>query len=246
MNYHFIAEHLHDYPVPVRCHALEVWESGYDTWNACPVSYVQPANFLALLRHSPAHPMPPTVAEADLLALQQQCGQVPVPPEVYRALFQVRTALGEKHIALSGRRWQQSVALLRAEALLGGRSRVALEDLRILRFVLWQKLEQQGEIARLLVGLVSPFESEILEIEDQAESVLALHTRTQQESARSEEERMKASMEALAKLKQGCKRLEQVRARMQAQGVSPTPVEAALAAQHARMLGIQETIVSGL
>lgn len=211
-----------------------------------PVSYVQPANFLSLLQQSRSRPLPPTVAEADLLALQQLRGQVQVPPEIYQALFQVRTALVEKSIAVSDRRWQQSVAILQAQALLAGRMQVALEDLRILRVVLWQKLEQQGEIARLLIGLVSPFESEVLEIEDQAESVLAVHTQAQQDASLSEEDRMKASMEALAKLKQGCKRLEQLRGRMQAQGISTASVEEALSAQHARMLGIQETIVSGM
>lgn len=213
-----------------------------------PVNYVQPANFLALLARPrfQALPAPPTVLEADLLALQRQCGQVVVPTEVYQVLFRVRTALLEKGITISDRRWQQSVSILQARALLAGRTQVALEDLRILRLVLWQKLEQQGEIARLLIGLVSPAESEIMEIEDQAESVFALHREAQQDTSLSEEARMKAAMEALAKLKQGCKRLEQIRQRMQAQGLSAAPVEAALSAQQARMLSIQEAIVEGI
>jgi MoxR-like ATPase len=212
------------------------------------VTYVQPANFLALLARPAAEGQltPPTVSEADLLALQQQRSQMPVPYEVYAALFRVRSALLEQGITISDRRWQQSVSVLQARALLAGRTCVALDDLRILRLILWQKPEQQGEIARLLIGLISPCESEILEIEDQAASVLALYHETLQDSALPEDARMKASMEALTKLKQGYKRLEQVRQRMQAQGLSSTPVDVALSIQHAHMLGIQETIVEGI
>jgi MoxR-like ATPase len=213
-----------------------------------PVHYVQPGSFLTLLARprSQSLQQPPTVPEADLLTLQDLCGQVAVPTEVYQALFRVRTVLLEKGVTISDRRWQQSVSILQARALLAGRTHVLLEDLRILRLVLWQKLEHQGEIARLLIGLVSPAESEILEIEDQAESVLALHYEARQDASLTEEVRMKAAMEALAKLKQGCKRLELVRQRMQAQGLSSAPVETALSAQHARMLSIQETIVEGI
>jgi MoxR-like ATPase len=212
------------------------------------VNYVQPANFLALLARpgSQSQPVPPTVGEADLLALQEQCRRLPVPQEVYQALFRVRSALLEQGITISDRRWQQSVSVLQARALLIGRSCVALDDLRILRLVLWQKPEQQGDIARLLIGLISPCESEILEIEDQAASVLSLYHETLQDVALPEDARIKASMEALAKLKQGYKRLDQVRQHMQAQGLPIAPVEAALSAQHAYMLGIQETIVEGM
>lgn len=171
---------------------------------------------------------------------------MPVPQEVLQALFRIRSALLEQEIIISDRRWQQSVSVLQARALLAGRTCVALDDLRILRLVLWQKPEQQGEIARLLIGLISPYESEILEIEDQAASVLTGYHETLQDVSLPEDIRMKASMEALTRLRQGYKRLEQVRQQMLVQGMALSPVEAALSAQHAHMLGIQETIVEGI
>ncbi len=107
-------------------------------------------------------------------------------------------------------------------------------------------MEQFPEVSRLLIGLVSPFESEILEIGDQAQSVLSVHTQAQQNGSLSEEEKMKASMEAMAKLKSGLKRLEQLRGQMRAQGQATTPLDEAVATQQHLMLRIQECIVSGI
>ncbi len=211
-----------------------------------PVTYVQPANFLALLQQPQGQRIQHCAHEADLLQLQQWRAAIMVPQDVYQMLGQIRVNLLEKKIVVSDRRWQKSVAVLQAQALLCGRSQVLPEDLKLLRLTLWQKPEQLGEIARVLIGLVSPFESEILEVQDQAESVISAHTEAQQNAALSEEEHMKASMEALAKLKGGLKRLEQIRIQMRNQGISTSPVDDAVSAQQALLLSIQEHIVSGI
>ncbi len=213
-----------------------------------PVTYVQPANFIALLQQPQAQvsQVQGSATEADLFQLQQWRRAVTVPSDIYQLLAQIRATLLEKKISISDRRWQKSVAVIQAQALLSGRGHVLLEDLKALRLTLWQKPEQISDITRLLIGLVSPFESEILEVQDQAESVVAVHNETKQNAALSEEERMKASMEAMAKLKEGLKRLEQLRVNMRTQGLSTTPIDEAFSAQRALMLGIQEYIVSGV
>src|SRR5579883_2918468 len=213
-----------------------------------PVSYVQPANFVALLQQPQAQaaPIQGSATEADLLQLQQWRAAVTVPADIYQVLAQIRAALLEKKIVVSDRRWQKSVAVVQAQALLSGRTHVLVEDLKALRLTLWQKPEQIGEIARVLIGLVSPFESEILEVRDQAESVVKVHSEAQNDASLSEEERMKASMEALAKLKGGIKRLERLRGQMRDQGLSTSPIDEAVSAQQALMLSIQECIVSGV
>jgi MoxR-like ATPase len=213
-----------------------------------PVSYVQPANFVAMLQQPQAlaAPIQGCVTEADLLQLQQWRATVVVPADIYQVLAQIRAALFEKKIVVSDRRWQKSIAVVQAQALLSGRTHVLVEDLKALRLTLWQKPEQIGEIARVLIGQVSPFESEILEVQDQAESVVKVHCEAQHDASLSEEERMKASMEALAKLKGGIKRLEQIRVQMRDQGLSTSPIDEAVSAQQALMLSIQECIVSGV
>jgi MoxR-like ATPase len=213
-----------------------------------PVAYVQPNNFIALLQQSqtPATQLQGCATEEDVVHLQQWRSTVSIPTDIYQLLAQIRVALLEKKVVVSDRRWQKSVAVIQAQALLSGRTQVQLEDLKTLRLTLWQKPEQIGEIARLLIGLVSPFESEILEVRDQAESVVSAHTEAQNNASLSEEERMKASMEALAKLKGGIKRLERLRGQMRDQGLALTPLEEAVALHQTSMLSIQECIVSGV
>ncbi len=211
-----------------------------------PVAYVQPAHFLALLQQPQRQRIQHCAREADLLQLQQWRAAITVPQDVYQMLGQIRANLLEKKIVVSDRRWQKSVAVLQAQALLCGRAQVLPEDLKALRLTLWQKPEQIGEIARVLVGLVSPFESEVLEVQDQADSVISAHTEAQQNAALSEEDRMRASMEALAKLKGGLKRLEQIRVQMRNQGLATGPVDEAVSTQQALLLSIQEQIVFGI
>jgi MoxR-like ATPase len=83
-----------------------------------PVSYVQPANFLALLQQSQAQiaQAKPSATEADLLQLQRWRSAVTVPPDIYHLLAQIRTTLLEKKLIVSDRRWQKSVVSAHTEA----------------------------------------------------------------------------------------------------------------------------------
>lgn len=213
-----------------------------------PVSYVQPAHFITLLQQPQvlASQIQGCATETDLLHLQQWRSAVSISSDIYQVLAQIRGALLEKKVMVSDRRWQKSVAVIQAQALLAGRMQVHLDDLKTLRLTLWQKPEQISDVTRLLIGLVSPFESEILEVRDQAESVLSAHTEAQQNASLSEEERMKASMEALAKLKGGLKRLEKLRSQMRDQGLATAPIDGAVSEHQRAMLSIQECIVSGV
>jgi MoxR-like ATPase len=66
-----------------------------------------------------------------LIALQRASDAVTVPDGMMCALEQLRKDLKAKGIAASDRRWVQSLSLLRARALLDGRSTVEEDDLLI-------------------------------------------------------------------------------------------------------------------
>ena len=57
---------------------------------------------------------------------------------------------------MSDRRWEKTHGVLRAHALLEGRSAVEEDDQAILKHVLWSSPDQQSEISRLCARLGNP------------------------------------------------------------------------------------------
>lgn len=87
------------------------------------VAYVSDAAFPRLLRMAALAAPPATLAQADLLAIQQLAQRIPVPDGVLAklarsaidALAQLRTELAGQGITASDRRWRQSLDLLRLQ-----------------------------------------------------------------------------------------------------------------------------------
>ena len=72
---------------------------------------------------------------------------------------------------MSDRRWGKTHGVLRAHALLEGRSAVEEDDLAILKHVLWSSPDQQAEISKLCARLSNPINGKATELTDQAASV---------------------------------------------------------------------------
>ena len=72
---------------------------------------------------------------------------------------------------MSDRRWGKTHGVLRAHALLEGRTAVEEDDLAILKHVLWSSPDQQAEISKLCARLSNPINGKATELTDQAASV---------------------------------------------------------------------------
>jgi len=81
-----------------------------------------------------------------------------------KGLVSLRHEFRRERINPSDRRWRQSVMVLQAHAFLNGRSEVVEDDLAVLRFVLWDTVEQIDKVTRMCMIAANPYVERLLEI----------------------------------------------------------------------------------
>ena len=131
---------------------------------------------LRVTRNNKAHtltlPLPKIVLQpADLFGVITVTAHMPIPQDVRDAVGKLYSQLGDKGIIISDRRWEQSLDLLRAHAVLEQRSAVDPDDLQILKHGFWNTHEQRATIAQLVAALANPINASAFELADQAQSV---------------------------------------------------------------------------
>ena len=170
------------------------------------LGYVQEDfRFLRMLEAAPA-PQATTLSRAALEQLQARAAELPVPPAVLRRLADLRRELGRKQIVASDRRYRQSLAALRARALLAGRDAVEEEDLLFLEHVLWRDPAEQAEVRATLRALVRGHEDEVQELLFQSRELRDYALRTWE----SRETRVRAVLEVQTKLRRILERVDTI------------------------------------
>ena len=134
------------------------------------------SGMLRVARNNKAHTLalpPPNVVlqPADLFGVITAAAHMPIPQDVRDAVGKLYAQLGDKGIIISDRRWEQSLDLLRAHAVLEQRSAVDPDDLQILKHGFWNTHEQRATIAQLVAALANPINASAFELADQAQSV---------------------------------------------------------------------------
>ncbi len=144
--------------------------------------------------------MPPAARTALSLAelgeLQAQAAAVKVPGGILRSLAELRRNLASQQIIVSDRRWRNSLAILRAHALVFGRESASEEDLLFLEHVLWKDPEELPKVRDILRRLVKGYEDEARELLIQGQELREYAERGWE----SEELRKRALIEAHTKL----------------------------------------------
>jgi MoxR-like ATPase len=105
-----------------------------------------------------------TLSFTELNALAGAVATVKVPGAILTEIAELRRTLGREHIVVSDRRWKNSLDVLRAHALLFGRSVVIEDDLMFLEHVLWKDPEERPKVTELLRRLVRGYEEEAREL----------------------------------------------------------------------------------
>lgn len=115
--------------------------------------------------------VPMTVDVSEIVFLQDLVEKVDARP-IIPTLGALKNVLAQEGIRLSDRRWGVAIRLIRAEAVLNGRDVATADDVRAVTGALWDTLEQQTTVSRVVLGLVAPNELEALSLRDDAHELL--------------------------------------------------------------------------
>lgn len=114
----------------------------------------------------------PTLESTDIEKLRAMTKRVVVPADVRETVYTVRDMLLRSlGIQISDRRLVQSFKILRAKALLEGRSTVIKEDIEILSNVFWSNFEQCAKARSLVLSMVNSKLSDIVAYAEVAETL---------------------------------------------------------------------------
>jgi len=105
-----------------------------------------------------------TLSFSELNQLAETVATVKVPGAILNEIAELRRILGREHIVVSDRRWKNSLDVLRAHAIIFGRSVVIEDDLMFLEHVLWKDPEERPKVTELLRRLVRGYEEEAREL----------------------------------------------------------------------------------
>lgn len=113
------------------------------------------------------------IAWSDMLnVIENEIPLIPIPAKVIDTLRDVRGALaealsiGEAGIVLSDRRWKACGNILRANAWLNGRDMVVERDLLVLKYVLWNELQDIQPVERILIRFADKVSDQIRTLRD--------------------------------------------------------------------------------
>ncbi len=133
---------------------------------------------------------------AELDELRTAAGAVEVPDRVITAIAELRRELARQQIIVSDRRWRNALEVLRAHALLYGRTEVAEDDLAFLEHVLWKDPEEHPKVRETIHRLVKGFEEQARELLIQSQELSEYVNRRWE----SDELRSRALVEAHTKI----------------------------------------------
>jgi MoxR-like ATPase len=117
----------------------------------------------ALLTHRFVEPQT-ILTYAEVQEAQEQASLIPVGSDITDALVELRDKLKAQGVEPSDRRLRECLPILQAEAWLNGRDRVETPDLRILRSVLWSRLQEQNIVTKIVYEQVNPLDREAHEL----------------------------------------------------------------------------------
>lgn len=135
------------------------------------VQYIsEDAGFERLLRGN--HTSKTTLTAKELEAEQDAAAKVTIPDKVLAEVVGLRRALAAEGIAVSDRRWRESLGLVKAAAHLAGRVEAENADLEVLCNVLWADAAQRSKVNEVVMTVANPFKRQALEFADEVTSIL--------------------------------------------------------------------------
>jgi hypothetical protein len=114
----------------------------------------------------------PTMKPDEIEVLRKAVPKIEVPADVRDLVYTLRDMLTRStDIKISDRRLVQSFKILRACALLQGRAQVTKEDLHILSYVFWERLDQVNKVRSIVLSTCNSRMSDLIAYEEIADDV---------------------------------------------------------------------------
>jgi MoxR-like ATPase len=151
--------------------------------------------FLKMLEGVEAGPRT-AITFAELGEIRASAAAVKLPGSILRSIAELRRSLATQQIIVSDRRWRNSLGVLRAHALICGRTTVTEDDLPFLEHVLWKDPEEVPKVRDAIRRMVKGFEDEARELLIQGQELREYVDRGWE----SDEMRKRATIEAHTKL----------------------------------------------
>lgn len=204
---------FHGNSKPIPCNALSIVGASnelledelaamWDRWMMrLVVERIQePRNFAALLglSNQQPDPNPTTITLDEMMQAREAVTQITVPSGVIDSVIDLRADLYKDEIRPSDRRWRKSIKLLQANAYLAERDSVAEDDLEILRWVLWDHIEQIPTVEKKVLRRTS---EETRMVSEWSETLNTLTSRIEAARNAGRSERAELATEVQQKLK---------------------------------------------
>jgi MoxR-like ATPase len=147
-------------------------------WDRLPIRVVvdylkSSKNFAKLLASDEDYEVQTTIEWEELKhAIDVEVPAIKMSDEALRGMVKLRTdLLRTHHIEPGDRRFKKAVRILKANAFLDGRSEVTKADLGVLRFILWDTIEQHDKIHEVCLEASNPFVKGLNEIKSQLQEI---------------------------------------------------------------------------
>ena len=121
--------------------------------------YLGEQDFSAMLtapRWSPSDPAPVTITDKDFAEIDRRIAEVVVPPEVISAVADIKKMLVASKIVASDRRYALALRIIAASAVRRGERVASADDLRPLKYILWNEPTQAKQVAEVIAEFVAP------------------------------------------------------------------------------------------
>lgn len=144
----------------------------------------------------------PSLPLEELMEIQAHVRTIPVDAGASAKVVELRSAIADKGMFVSDRKWKQAKNVVRAWAYLEGHAAVETEDLVILENVLWQSPEQIPEVRAVVRKLCNPI-AEVVQRHLDASNDVMIQWKKEKINA----------MEAFQKLQQSKKAMDEIYAK---------------------------------
>lgn len=153
-------------------------------------------------------PVAPTLTVDGIKAAQAAVQEMPIDPEVFDAVLQLRRDLDSRGIEVSDRRYDRSLIIPQAAAWLRGAEVATIEDMEDLRFTYWETEDHIPIVDTLVLQLASPLEAKALELQQNVFLLAEEHQSIFGRKWENESDRNSAAMDTHPKIKSAIEELK--------------------------------------